>query len=220
METGPHPPKPTIIGLVGGSASGKTTFIKALSARFAPEQLAVISQDHYYHPIEMQARDPRGEVNFDLPDALDRDRCLQDLHTLIEGRSVRIKEYTFNRPGAEPAYHTIQPAPVLVIEGLFVFHYREIADLLDLRVFIDAPQELMLARRIERDLAERGYPEEVVRYQWDHHVAPAYKAYLEPYRDSSDLIITNTQGFGPALEVFASYIQSLSSWKTVSVSSD
>jgi uridine kinase len=142
------------------------------------------------------------------------------LHSLIEGRSVRIKEYTFNRPGAEPAYHAVQPAPVLVIEGLFVFHYREIADLLDLRVFIDAPQELMLARRIERDLAERGYPEEVVRYQWDHHVAPAYRAYLEPYRDSSDLIITNTQGFGPALEVFASHIQSLSSWKTVSASSD
>lgn len=220
MNTVHTPPKPYIIGLVGGSASGKTTFIKALSARFAPQDLAVISQDHYYHPIEMQAKDERGEVNFDLPGALDRERCRQDLDSLMEGRAIQIKEYTFNRPGAEPTYHTVLPAPVLVIEGLFVFHYPELADLLDLRIFIDAPLETMLARRIVRDLEERGYPEEVVRYQWDHHVAPAYRAYLEPYRDSSDLIITNTQGFGPALEVFVSHIQSLLSWKTASVSSD
>lgn len=217
MIPGERPPKPHLIGIVGGSASGKTTFIKALASRFDPGQLCVISQDHYYHPLSMQVRDERGEVNFDLPEALDRERCLSDFEALIAGKSVKIREYTFNRADAEPADHILDSAPVIVMEGLFVFHYEEIANLLDLRIFIDAPQDLMLARRIERDFRERGYPEEVVRYQWDHHVAPAYKAYLEPYRDSSDLIVTNIHGFERALGVIASHIQNILTWKTVSV---
>lgn len=217
MIPGERPTQPHLIGIVGGSASGKTTFIKALAARFAPGQLCVISQDHYYHPLSMQTRDEQGEVNFDLPEALDRDRCLSDFKALIAGQSVTIREYTFNRPDAVPEQHILNSAPVIIMEGLFVFHYQEIAELLDLRIFIDAPQDLMLARRIERDYRERGYPEEVVRYQWDHHVAPAYKAYLEPYRDSSDLIVTNILGFDRALEVIASHIQNILSWKTVSV---
>lgn len=216
MKRGERPRVPHLIGIVGGSASGKTTFIKDLASRFSSNQLCVISQDHYYHPLPMQARDERGEVNFDLPSALDRQRCLADLLSLIKGQAVTIREYTFNRPDADSAEHTLEPAPVIIMEGLFVFHYKEIADLLDLRIFIDAPQDLMLARRIERDYRERGYPEDVVRYQWDHHVAPAYKAYLEPYRDSSDLIVTNIHGFERAMEVITSHIQNILSWKTVS----
>ncbi|MFM8959809.1 MAG: uridine kinase [Bacteroidota bacterium] len=216
MIRGQSPQIPYLIGIVGGSASGKTTLIKELAARFSLEQLCVISQDHYYHPLHLQARDEQGEVNFDLPTSLDRQRCLADLRSLIEGRPVKIREYTFNRPDAEPEEHILEPAPVIIMEGLFVFHYREIAEMLDLRIFIDAPQDLMLSRRIERDYRERGYPEEVVRYQWDHHVAPAYKAYLEPYRDSSDLIITNIHGFERALNVIASHIENILSWKTVS----
>lgn len=208
---------PHLIGVVGGSASGKTTFVRALAERFAPNQLCLISQDHYYHPLHLQARDERGEVNFDLPGALDRNRCLADLKAVMAGQTVTIREYTFNRSDAEPSEHILEPAPVIIMEGLFVFHYQEIANLLDLRIFIDAPLEIMLARRIERDYRERGYPEEVVRYQWDHHVAPAYKSYLEPYRDSSDLIVTNTYGFDRAMEVIASYIQNILTWKTVSV---
>jgi uridine kinase len=208
---------PHLIGVVGGSASGKTTFVRALAERFTPNQLCLISQDHYYHPLHLQARDERGEVNFDLPGALDRNRCLADLKAVMAGQTVTIREYTFNRSDAEPSEHILEPAPVIIMEGLFVFHYQEIANLLDLRIFIDAPLEIMLARRIERDYRERGYPEEVVRYQWDHHVAPAYKSYLEPYRDSSDLIVTNTYGFDRAMEVIASYIQNILTWKTVSV---
>lgn len=214
MFRGESPKIPYLIGIVGGSASGKTTFIKDLATRFSLKQLCVISQDHYYHPLHLQARDEQGEVNFDLPTSLDSQRCLADLKSLIDGQSVNIREYTFNRPDAEPAEHLLEPAPVIIMEGLFVFHYKEIADLLDLRIFIDAPQDLMLSRRIERDYRERGYPEEVVRYQWDHHVAPAYKAYLEPYRESSDLIITNIHGFERALNVIASHIQNILSWKT------
>jgi uridine kinase len=210
------PAYPYLIGIVGGSASGKTTFIKALDARFSKGQLCVISQDHYYHPLPMQTRDECGEVNFDLPEALDLGRCLSDFQALIAGQSVTIREYTFNRPDAIPAEHTLESAPIIIMEGLFVFHHQEIAKLLDLRIFIDAPQDLMLARRIERDYMERGYPEEVVRYQWDHHVAPAYKAYLEPYREYCDLIVTNIHGFDRALEVIVSHIQNILSWKTVS----
>lgn len=217
MFPGKRTSHPHLIGVVGGSASGKTTFIKALAARFTPGQLCVISQDHYYYPLPMQAKDERGEVNFDLPGALDRQRCLADLQAVIAGQSVTIREYTFNRPDTEPAEHTLEPAPIIIMEGLFVFHYKEIASLLDLRIFIDAPQDLMLARRIERDYRERGYSEDLVRYQWDHHVVPAYKAYLEPYRDSSDLIVTNIHGFDRAMDVIASHIQNILSWKTVSV---
>jgi uridine kinase len=168
--------------------------------------ISIISQDNYYKPKAEQERDENGEVNFDLPTSIDKDTFFQDIKLLIEGKSVSFQEYTFNNDNQQPKKVIIEPAPILVVEGLFVFHYPEIRHLLDLRVYLDVREELKLERRIKRDRDERGYPESVVRYQWENHVLPSFKKFLKPYRDDSHLIITNNITFDKGLTVLTDHL--------------
>ncbi len=199
--------KPYIIGIAGGSASGKTSFLRDLKELIAEEYLTIISQDNYYHPKEMQFVDENGEINFDLPTSIDRELFHQDLVSLMENKTVEKKEYTFNNQEAEPKLIQLKPAPIIIMEGLFIFHYVEIRNLLDLRVFLDVREDIKLQRRIKRDAIERGYPEETVRYQWDNHVMPSFKAYLRPYRDDANIIITNNYTFDKGLLVLANHLK-------------
>lgn len=197
-----------LVGIAGGSASGKTSILNALKRDFEPGQISVISQDNYYLDRSLQAKDYRGEVNFDLPSAIDRDAFAQDVIKLLGGIGISRKEYTFNNPGVKPRIITIDPAPVIIIEGLFVFHFHELADKLDLKVYIDARDDIKLERRLKRDAEERGYPETDVRYRWENHVVPCYRNYLRPYRDHCDIIIANNGSYLKGLEVLVSHLKS------------
>jgi uridine kinase len=199
--------KPYIVGIAGGSASGKTSFLRDLKEYISPELMTIVSQDNYYHPKEMQLKDENGEINFDLPTSIDREHFYSDMVSLIDKKSVSKTEYTFNNKEAESKLITLSPAPILIIEGLFIFHYEEIRDLLDLRVFLDVREDIKLRRRIKRDAIERGYCEETVRYQWDKHVTPSFKAYLRPYRDDANIIITNNYTYDKGLLVFTNHIK-------------
>lgn len=199
--------KPYIIGIAGGSASGKTSFLRDLKELITEEHITIISQDNYYHPKEKQFIDENGEINFDLPTSIDREHFHQDLVSLMANKPVEKKEYTFNNKDAEPKLIQLNPAPIIIMEGLFIFHYQEIRDLLDLRVFLDVREDIKLQRRIKRDAIERGYPEETVRYQWDNHVMPSFKAYLRPYRDDANIIITNNYTFDKGLLVLANHLK-------------
>lgn len=199
--------KPYIVGIAGGSASGKTSFLKALRKRMPEGSMSIVSQDNYYKPFESQERDKNGEVNFDLPTAINRENFHRDLQSLIMGTSVSVKEYTFNNAAKEASMIELAPAPIIVMEGLFIFHYDEIRSFLDLKVYIDAKEHIKLQRRIERDSRERGYPEKIVRYQWTEHVMPSYKKFLRPYRDNSDIIVTNNVRFDKGLEVLINHLK-------------
>ncbi|UTW62915.1 uridine kinase [bacterium SCSIO 12741] len=199
---------PYIVGIAGGSASGKTSFIRDIRNALPKHSLAVISQDHYYLPKEKQQQDENGWINFDLPTSIDRQTFLTDILRLKEGHSIVKTEYTFNNADKEPEEIVIQPAPIVVMEGLFVFHYEEIRKLLDLRVYLDVREDIKLQRRIKRDAEERGYPEHEVRYQWDNHVTPSYKKYLRPYRDDAHVIITNNTSYNKGLDVLLSHLRS------------
>ncbi len=196
-----------VVGVAGGSASGKTSMINDLLARFGNEEIALLCQDNYYFERERQKRDHNGEINFDLPTAIDQAAFKKDLEKLISGESVEKEEYTFNNPQAEADLIVIEPATILIVEGLFVFHFAEIAELLDLKVYIEARDEVKLQRRIRRDSAERGYPESDVRYRWENHVKPSYHSYLRPYRDECDLVITNNSSYDKGLEVLIHHLQ-------------
>lgn len=198
---------PYVVGVAGGSASGKTSILNDLMSRFEPNQVALISQDNYYYERERQFQDVNGEVNFDLPTAIDRESLNKDVADLIEGKIVIKKEYTFNNPSAEPKMVSIQPAPILIIEGLFVFHYVELAAKMNLKVYVDALEEVKLKRRIIRDLTERGYPESDVRYRWKNHVMPAYYNYLKPHKRQCDLIINNNRSYQNGLSVLANHLK-------------
>lgn len=192
---------PFTIGITGGSGSGKTYFINELSSKFAPGEICLISQDHYYKPRELQHTDDNGVQNFDLPDAIEREKLYSDLMTLKHGEAIEKTEYVFNNPEAKPKKLKFTPAPILIIEGLFVQFFPEIERELDLKIFIEAKDHLKLSRRIIRDNAERGYPLDDVLYRYQHHVMPVYESMIQPLKHSADFIIPNNHKFERALSV-------------------
>jgi len=198
--------RPYIVGISGGSASGKTSFLKKLREQLPTDSICIVSQDNYYRPREFQQKDENGHLNFDLPTSIDRRAFFDDMERLSAGKSLSIKEYTFNNSSRAANSILIEPAPVIVMEGLFIFHYEEIRNALDLKVYIDARDEVKLQRRLKRDKDERGYAEDTVLYQWHNHVMPSYQQYLRPYRDDADIIITNNVSYKKGLMVLVNHL--------------
>jgi uridine kinase len=193
--------KPFTIGITGGSGSGKTYFINNLSSRFKPQDICLISQDHYYKALDLQFTDEQGVQNFDLPTAIAREKFHEDVLKLKRGEAVYIKEYTFNNPTASPKTLKFLPAPILIIEGLFVQYFEEIASELDLKIFIEVKDYIKLSRRIRRDNDERGYDMHDVLYRYQHHVMPIYETLIKPLKHHTDLIIPNNENFEKALDI-------------------
>jgi uridine kinase len=198
---------PYIVGITGGSASGKTTFLRRLLAAFPKEEICLISQDNYYHPRETQTVDSNGVTNFDLPSSIDSAAYAADVLQISKGLEVRRPEYTFNNPGAAPKERVFTPAPIVGVEGIFVFYFEEVAKLLDLKVYIDAEEHVKVLRRIVRDRDERGYDLEDVLYRYTHHVAPTYEKYIKPFKQDADIIIPNNRHFDKGLDVLVSFLK-------------
>ena len=199
--------KPFIVGITGGSASGKTFFMKSLLAAFSDDEICRISQDNYYLPIHQIPKDRNGVENFDLPETIDHALFAQHIAELREGKQVQQPEYTFNNPLATPKILTFQPKPIIIVEGIFVFYFPEVAELIDLKVFVDAKEHVKIKRRIVRDNNERGYDLEDVLYRWENHVAPTYDKYIKPLRAEADIIINNHNRFDRGLDVVVAYLK-------------
>jgi uridine kinase len=182
---------PLIIGIAGGSGSGKTFFLNSFLHHFKNDEVTLLSQDDYYIPAGEMTQEENKLYNFDLPSTIDDEQFFIDIKKLIKGEVVYKKEYNFNNPLAVVKILEINPAPILIVEGLFILHFKQIAELLNLRIFIEADEEVALQRRIKRDGMERGYPEDDVLYKWENHVVPAYKEFLLPYREQCDQIVIN-----------------------------
>ncbi|MBI1830479.1 MAG: uridine-cytidine kinase [Planctomycetes bacterium] len=199
--------KPYLVGIVGGSASGKTSFLDDLVRLLPVRHCAVLSQDNYYRPKEEQERDAQGQPNFDLPGAIQAGRLLRDLHCLLAGETIAKTEYTFNQRDRRGRLIIVDPAPVILLEGLFLFHFAEIRALFDLRVFIDAAEDVCKQRRLQRDAVERGYLSEHVEYQWENHVLPAYRQFVLPYREQAHVVVANHESYEKGLDVVMQYLR-------------
>lgn len=199
--------KPFIIGITGGSGSGKTSLIKALRSQFPPDQVCIVSQDDFYKPRDQQDVDAQGVRNFDRPDSIDKRAMLRDITDLMAGKTVERLEYTFNNAGKDPSVIRMVPAPVIIVEGIFVFHYKKVRNLLDLKVFLHAKENLKVIRRIKRDQVERNYPLDDVLYRYENHVLPTFERYIQPYMDKADLIINNNRDFQMGLTVLSGFIR-------------
>jgi uridine kinase len=200
--------KPFMVGITGGSASGKTMFINRLVSTFSESEVCLLSQDHYYRDRHLQPKDEMGVENFDLPESIDHDAFIQDVARLHQGIPVSKKEYTYNNPNIVPKTITFNPAPVIIVEGIFVFYFPEIRNQLDLKVFIDAEEHIKLKRRIKRDGQERGYGLEDVLYRYEKHVAPTFDRFIRPFRNEADVIIPNNHGFEKGLDVMVGFLKS------------
>lgn len=199
--------QPYTIGITGGSGSGKTYFIEQLASHFQPHEICLISQDHYYKPIETQVIDDKGIQNFDLPEAIEREQLHADILKLKRGEPLLKKEYMFNKLDSQPKMLEFKPAPILIIEGLFVQYYPEIEKELDLKIFIEAKDYLKLSRRIRRDNEERGYDLDDVLYRYQHHVMPVYESLIKPLKHHADFIIPNNRHFERALHVMVAALK-------------
>ncbi len=184
--------KPYLIGIAGGSGSGKTFFLKCFLEHFSAEEVCLVSQDDYYIPVAHTMTAEENKLyNFDLPSTIDMDHFHRDISSLMNNEPIIKEEYTFNNPNAKPKTLEIKPAPILIVEGLFILHFEDIASKLNLKIFIDSAEEVALQRRLKRDLNERGYSNEDVLYKWHNHVVPSYQEFLLPYRETCDKIVIN-----------------------------
>ena len=178
-----------------------------MKERFAEASITFISLDDYYLPREQQHTDEKGKKNFDLPESIKSEELIADLQKILTGESVTKQKYTFNNALAETSTIELRPAKVVVVEGLYIYHYKALKPLLNMKLYIDAPDELKLIRRIKRDKVERNYPLEDVIYRYEHHVMPSYRKHIEIYKSDADLIINNKSSFDKGLDVLASYIR-------------
>lgn len=201
--------KPFVVGITGGSGSGKTHFLNQLMEGFSPNEICLFSQDNYYKKRDEQEKDDKGFENFDLPTAIRKDAFASDLVKLINWETIELTEYTFNNASVTPEVIKLSPAPILVVEGIFALYYEEVKKLLDLKLFVEAPDFLMMKRRILRDGNERGYDLDDVLHRYEHHVMPTYRKYIQPCRYEADFIIPNEKNFDQALEVVTAHLKSL-----------
>ncbi len=199
--------KPYVIGITGGSGSGKTSFIRHLRQSFAEEELCVLSQDDYYLPREDQRTDNQGVKNFDLPESIKKEDFIRDVRKLLNWEVVQRQEYVFNNEKAVSNLLTFKPAPIILVEGIFVFHFSEIRELLNLKIFLHAKEVLKVIRRIKRDKQERNYPLDDVLYRYQYHVMPTFEKYIKPYKDEADLIINNNEQFDNAFGVVEGFVR-------------
>ncbi|MGF1636983.1 MAG: uridine kinase [Cyclobacteriaceae bacterium] len=198
--------RPFVVGLTGGSASGKTLFLKKLLEAFEPSNVCLLGQDNYYRNISEVPQDKNGVHNFDDPRALNFDAFEADLKALIAGETVTRKEYTFNNSSIVPKMLTFKPAPIILVEGIFIFYSEVILDLVDFKLFVEARESVKIRRRIARDAIERGYDMNDVLYRYEHHVSPAYEKIIAPFKEIADLIIVNNHGFDMAFQAVSLFL--------------
>ena len=198
-----------MVGITGGSGSGKTYFLHKLIESFATTEICLISQDNYYRPIHEQQLDANGVHNFDLPEAIDFARFIKDIEALHNGETIYCQEYTFNNQAKIPKLLEFRPLPIIVVEGLFALYFPAIVAHLNLKIFVEAQSHMKIKRRILRDNIERGYDLHDVLYRYEHHVMPTYKKYIEPSKDEADFVVPNNKGgMETALEVLTTFLRS------------
>ncbi|MEL6191028.1 MAG: uridine kinase [Bacteroidota bacterium] len=201
--------KPYIVGICGGSASGKTFLLNQLREQLKDLTISEVSQDNYYKPLEDQVKTPEGLVNFDHPNSLLLEELYVDMDQLIQEKSITREEYTFNNPSATASMLKIDPSPVIILEGLFIYHLPELRRLIDLKVFVEAEEHIKLARRLRRDISERGYSLESILTDYTKFVAPMYEKYVEPTKRECDLIIPNNRHMYKAINVLVNHIRAV-----------
>jgi uridine kinase len=199
--------KPYLVGISGGSASGKTSFLKALRDQFSEQELCMISQDNYYKLAYEHQKDENGHTNFDLPECVDLEAFAHDISLLANGNEVNRHEYLFQHENQQGDLLVFKPAPIIICEGLFIFYHADLFNQFDLKIFINADEQIALHRRISRDVAERNITESFILYQWNNHVMPSYKQYLLPFMAQADIIINNNTHFDTSLEVVKEFMK-------------
>jgi len=188
--------RPYLIGISGGSCSGKTSLALGLARCLDDLHPVVVPLDSYYFDLEHVPEEERARYNFDHPGAIDFDMFENHLVKLLEGKDVLVPVYDFESHTRTPRGEWIEVDPsrdegqrVMIVEGLHVFYSPGVREMLDLKVFVDIGKAVSLNRRVERDVRERGRMPESVVQQFQRHVVPMYEEYVEPVKEFADLVV-------------------------------
>jgi uridine kinase len=180
---------PYLVGIAGGTASGKTTLAQRLLTYAGDQNVAVIELDRYYRCQDDISMSERVAANYDHPSSIEFDLLIEQLKQLKAGHTIQTPIYDFeHHTRKKDQLITVEPRPVIIVEGILVFAIPELRDLFGTRIFVDAPSDVRLKRRLERDTRERGRTAESVMQQWDASVHPMYLEFCEPSRETAEIV--------------------------------
>ena len=196
-----------IIGICGGTGSGKTTIARAIVEAVGRANVVLVEQDSYYRNLSDMPLDERHQANFDHPDSIDSDMLVNHLMRLRQGLSVEMPLYDFVTHTRSEDIEMIEPKPVVIVEGILIFAEARVLDLLDVRVFVDTPDDVRLMRRLRRDINERGRTFERTLDQYERTIRPMHFEFVEPSKRHADIIIPEGSNTGVTVEFLCSMVR-------------
>ncbi|MDO4814051.1 MAG: uridine kinase [Gemella sp.] len=201
--------KPLVIGIVGGSGSGKTTVTKKIIEELNEDKVVLIEQDYYYKNQDHLTMEERVRTNYDHPDAFDNDLLAHHLQELIEGKSVDMPIYDYvNHTRSSETKHQ-EAKGIIILEGLFGLYSKTLRDQLDIKIFVDTPSDIRILRRLLRDMKERGRSVESVISQYLTSVRPMHEQYIQPTRQYADIVIPDGGYNDIAVDILLTKIKSI-----------
>jgi len=205
--------KVMVIGIAGGTGSGKTTITRKLMQRFGTD-VSVIYHDNYYKAHHNMPYEERAKLNYDQPDAFDTDQLIEAVRALKRGRSVVCPVYDYSIHDRSEKTITVKPARVVIVEGILIFENKELCSLMDIKVFVDADADVRILRRIVRDVRDRGRSLESVVNQYLSTVKPMHERYVEPSKRNADIIVPEGGHNRVALELLMERVRAHLEGKT------
>ncbi len=198
-----------VIGIAGGSGSGKTTVQRRVMERFGTRRIALLDHDAYYRPLDHLSPDQRARFNFDHPDALETDLMVAHLDRLLAGEAIEKPTYSFETHSRLEATERLDPRPVILVEGILVLAEPALRERMDVKLFVDAAPDVRLMRRMERDLHERGRSVESVLAQYRRTGRPMHLEFVEPSKRHADVIIPRGGRNEVAIDMVLARVDSL-----------
>ena len=182
-------PKPIVFGVAGGTASGKTTVARSILDQVGAHRVAYLPHDAYYRDMSHLPLEKRAQQNYDHPDALESDLLARHIRELCAGRAIQLPVYSFADYVRKTETVTVEPAPVVLVDGILIFAEPELRDLMDIKIFVDVEADIRLIRRIERDTRERGRTLSSTIFQYLDTVRPMDLEFVQPSRRYADVIL-------------------------------
>ncbi|WP_079708426.1 uridine kinase [Paraliobacillus ryukyuensis] len=201
--------KPIVIGVAGGSGSGKTSVTKSICQRFADKSILVIEQDYYYKDQSHLPFEERLQTNYDHPFAFDNDLLVDHVTRLIQSESVDKPVYDYKRHTRSDQVITVEPKEVIILEGILILEDPRLMDLMDIKVFVDTDADVRIIRRLLRDIKERGRTIDSVIDQYINVVRPMHLQFIEPTKRYADIIIPEGGENHVAIDLMATKIQTI-----------
>ena len=204
-----HATPPVVIGVAGGSGSGKTTVVRRIVDSLGTDHVTVLEHDRYYHDRSELRLEERAALNYDHPDSLDTDLMVRHIQDLRAGRSVDVPLYDFSRYARQRATETVAPRRAVIVEGILIYTDASLRALMDVKVFVDTDDDLRFIRRLQRDLSERGRTVQSVIDQYLSTVKPMYLEFVEPSKRYADIIVPQGGHNVVAIDMLMTLIRSL-----------